>query len=201
MSYRFNNSSRPHRKGTDVIRRYSFLIVAILLIIYSVCATSAQAKNNFEFTGGLGFVAGSPSGTGIAQNFMGAYYLREDLSIGAMVQLMPPEDYIQVAGAMFAQYHFPFSRVLSYEWAKSWRLSPLIGLGGVHAELKRDGIHNSNMSYYAAPGISLDYLVNKSFGLSALYISNLYDLKVESNGGHDRSSHAFFIGITFRPPF
>jgi hypothetical protein len=98
------------------------------------CQPKPQPKPKWDFGAGPGFVSGSPNGTKIAELFTADYYLKNSqASIGPMIQLVPPGDFTQVAGALVGRYHqaiFHHDQVIV-------KLVPFIGLGGLYSEVKR----------------------------------------------------------------
>jgi hypothetical protein len=153
----------------------------------------ADHINVAEFGTGLGFITGSPGETQLAESFTADAFINDNVSVGALIQLVPPGNFTQVAGALVGKYHWTLPKRWNLDFI---RVVPLFGLGGVHAELNGNGFKNSTMSYYAVQGVSVDANLNQHFGLSLTFMNNLYDLDLGQ--GRDRNSQALFFGIRFR---
>jgi hypothetical protein len=173
----------------------SIVLTTVVLIgaLHEVC--QAQVRNPWEFGGGVGLISGSPKESQLAEQFTADYYFREHFSIGGMIQLVPPGDYAQVAGALVARYHWALPLL------PDLKIVPSLGLGGLQAELRSEGVRRTDMSYYAAPGLGVDYEIQKHISLSANYVMNLHDLKLGPHEERDRSSYGVFFSVKFRPSF
>ncbi len=187
--------------------RFRVFLGAVVLLLGVV--STAQARSDYDLGTGIGFVSGSPDGTNFAQSFQMDWRVVSErhstlgrfwTSIGPYIQFVPPGPYMHVAGAVVTRLHWHFldKPCGGCKLANALALSPFVGMGGIHAQLRNqaDSIVQ-DFSYYAPVGVSLDYDLLRRFGISVNFVHNFHDLKVGNGGGHDRGSEAFFFTVRF----
>jgi hypothetical protein len=149
---------------------------------------------NWDFGSGIGFNSKGPGGTVFAEVFTADWRFTDKISIGPMIQLVPPGDYTMVAGALVGRYKMDIG-------IPRLSVMPLLGLGGLHSEVKNTGVSNQasnkDTSYYATLGISLDWGLSDHFGLTASYLYNFHDIRTIDS--RDRGSQSLFFGVRLTP--
>ncbi len=166
---------------------------------------TAEARNDMEGGVGLGAVTGTPGSNKFAEIFYLDWSLSREqrtelgrvwTSVGPMVQLVAPGSYTQVAGAIVTKFHwFP---KFGKENQNIFGIVPLLGLGGVHTQLKSENASTlRDMSYYATTGLSLDFNLIKNFGASLTYMHNFHHITLGNGHGPDSGSDGFFFSVRF----
>jgi hypothetical protein len=181
-------------KTSSAVKNMTGCILAALLIV-SITGSRAEARSNIDFGQDIGFVSATPGGTNFAMQFTMDYHLTKELSIGPMVQFVPPGDFTMVAAALVARYQFlPFPAKCG---AFCPSLVPFLGFGGLYTKLERDGLNSTANTYFVPIGVTLEWKLSQSFGFAATFSQNFHDISYGNQFSDDRSSQGAFFGIRF----
>jgi hypothetical protein len=183
---------------------YSMLAIGIL----AWTAAQTEARSTIDYGQDLGVVSGIPDGTNFAMQFTMDWHVRRGLSIGPMIQFVPPGDFMMIGGALATRYRYDLKEYTSNIEADLIRkllptsVVPFLGMGGMHTFIRRgsgaDRFEGHDSSYYVPIGVGVEWELHKSFSLSASFAHNFHDISYGNQFGHDRGSEAAFFGLRYR---